>query len=402
MREISKASSASIPLNYPEIIASSLAKQSGERQQQFAIDENLSISNKRHYFNHHSSTTTSSKRSSRASDQDNSTTPATAVNSPDEAGSPAHIDEKFDALEEFINVSLTPVECTIVCPSELVDLLFGRELRLLSGQSGVQIFKEEYLPIQIDGDGLDTGSRVLEVSYPLSTANIPIFFLPTYFSDYMLAPIGTIDRVKSTLVDRGFEFSESANSYVAASPTVNYCFNFTPESRAKFNNYKIQPFVDQNTRLLLTGARSSSSTDEAVELAIVRTLVKHPKYFSVSMTSGQISFLVDYETSQEFPEHALLGSTTDFVIPITLDLRKLPEDITGVVSGVASQLLDHSFAYNEINDNNDITNNNDNTQNNRINISYLSTAKSGVVMVSEDNINVAFEAFVENDNNNAF
>lgn len=321
------------------------------RSSGFVIDENLSISKR----------AVTSKRSSRA--EDNSTAPP----SPNEPASPGQIDEKCDRLEEFINVSLTPVECTIVCPTELVDMLFGRQLHL----TGVQVLRDRYLAIQIDGDGLDTGSRVLGVSHPLSAARIPIFFLATYFSDYMLVPETAMGRVRAALAEKGFIFSESANSYVSTtyeSPSLDY-----PSSM--FDTHTTHPHVDSSERLLLTGARSA---DPLVTLAIVKTLVKQPKYFSVSNTSGELSFLVDYETSHEFPENALLGSTTDFVIPVTLDLRGLPEDVTGIVSGVASKLLQQS----------------DNT--NIINMSYLSTAKSGVVLIAEDNLKTAIDAFNDN------
>lgn len=316
------------------------------------IDENLSISKR----------ASVSKRSSRV--EDNSTAPP----SPNEPASPGQIDEKCDKLEEFINVSLTPVECTIVCPTDLVDMLFGRELARLK-TSSVQVLRDRYLAIQIDGDGLDSGSRVLEVSDPLSAAKIPIFFLATYFSDYMLVPEAAMDRVRTALAEKGFTFSESVNSYVSTfeSPLP---FQYT----SMFDTYNTHPHVDRFERLLLTGARMS---DPSITLAIIKTLVKHPKYFSVSITGGELSFLVDYETSREFPENALLGSTTDFVIPVTLDLRGLPEDITGIVSGVASKLLEQD----------------EKTENANINMSYLSTAKSGVVLIGEDNLKTAIDAF---------
>lgn len=330
----------------------------GKNGGRFVIDENLSISKR----------ASASKRSSRA--EDNSTAPP----SPNEPASPGRIDEKCDRLEEFINVSLTPVECTIVCPTELVDMLFGRELsktKAVSSSCGVQVLRDRYLAIQIDGDGLDTGSRVLEVSHPLSAAGIPIFFLATYFSDYMLVPEMAMDRVRTALAEKGFTFSESANSYVSPFDSPMPSFQYT----SMFDTYKTHPHVDSAERLLLTGARS---TDPLVTLAIVKTLVKEPKYFSVSITSGELSFLVDYETSREFPENALLGSTTDFVIPVTLDLRGLPEDITGIVSGVASKLLEQDQKT-------------ENT--NILNMSYLSTARSGVVLIGEDNLKTAIDAF---------
>jgi hypothetical protein len=122
------------------------------------------------------------------------------------------IDEKCEKLEEFYNVSFTPIECSVICATELVGMLFGKALAI--GRGAEQI-REEYVAIKVDSDGQDTGERVLEVSAPMTTASISIFFITTYFSDYVLVPVGARDKVVRALDARGFVFSDVANSYVS-------------------------------------------------------------------------------------------------------------------------------------------------------------------------------------------
>ena len=70
-------------------------------------------------------------------------------------------------------------------------------------------------------------------------------------------------------------------------------------------------------------------------------------------------------------DNALIGSKDDILIPISLDLEPLPLDATGIVCGVAGRLVGrHELAR-------------------AIEMSYLSTAKAGTVMVSQDDLEEA-------------
>lgn len=72
----------------------------------------------------------------------------------------------------------------------------------------------------------------------------------------------------------------------------------------------------------------------------------------------------------------LLGSKDDILIPITLDLRGLPLESTGIVCGVASRLVGGTTAGLE----------------GPVEMSYLSTARAGTVMVAEEEIERAIWA----------
>lgn len=321
------------------------------------------------------------------------------------------ISDQIDALQEFINISFTPVECSVICPTELVDLLFGKALdqaALSSASGGPKVLLGQYLAIQIDGDGANSGSRILDITAPLSSAGIPIFFIPTYFSDYVLVPSQAQSSVSTALESRGFVFSNTANSYVSASPSIHpmssdfkldqvvfeapdqsatplspYLASLGDQTFDRFLSNGVRPVIDVNTKLLLTGARtqgrsinrySSSSLHACLYLTIVEILIHPPDYFSVTVTGGsEVSFIINQDMVEAFPSELLLGSPTDFVIPISFDLSSLPEDSTGIVAGVASRLLKKSPGE-------------------LMQMSYLSTAKTGVVMIPVDDIDLAKDA----------
>lgn len=70
----------------------------------------------------------------------------------------------------FVNISITPVECSVVCSSALAKSLFEPIRDGLSDvlKSEVLIGNDEYVVVQVDGEGLDAGQRVLELTSPLA------------------------------------------------------------------------------------------------------------------------------------------------------------------------------------------------------------------------------------------
>jgi hypothetical protein len=74
----------------------------------------------------------------------------------------------------FVNISVTPVECSIVCSRSLANELFVPVLDLLDAASKaeVHITSEDFVVMQVDGEGLDAGQRVLELTSPLALAGM--------------------------------------------------------------------------------------------------------------------------------------------------------------------------------------------------------------------------------------
>jgi hypothetical protein len=76
---------------------------------------------------------------------------------------------------EFVNISITPVECSIVCSVESAETLFRPIIGTLDDnvRDKVVISEDEYVVIQVDGDdGNDAGQRVLDVTSPLALAGM--------------------------------------------------------------------------------------------------------------------------------------------------------------------------------------------------------------------------------------
>ena len=74
----------------------------------------------------------------------------------------------------FINISVTPIECSIVCSRKIANDLFVPALNLLDVKTReqVSITAEDYVVMQVDGEGLDAGQRVLELTSPLALAGM--------------------------------------------------------------------------------------------------------------------------------------------------------------------------------------------------------------------------------------
>lgn len=74
----------------------------------------------------------------------------------------------------FVNISITPVECSVVCSRRLANDLFAPVLSLLDlqSQNAIHITSEDFVVIQVDGEGLDAGQRVLDLTGPLAFAGV--------------------------------------------------------------------------------------------------------------------------------------------------------------------------------------------------------------------------------------
>lgn len=120
----------------------------------------------------------------------------------------------------------------------------------------------------------------------------------------------------------------------------------------------IIPRVDQTVQLVQCSAHHRDG-DEESSAAILRQaltttlLVDHPRFLSLTLTPADpaASILLEKRLLPRFTldpslysndedSSILLGSKGDILIPITLDLRDVPIDATGIVCGVAGRLAD--------------------------------------------------------------
>lgn len=77
-------------------------------------------------------------------------------------------------VEPFVNISITPIECSISCSRSLCEELFLPAIKALDAslREQVSISKDDYVVMQVDGEGLDAGQRVLELTSPLAMAGM--------------------------------------------------------------------------------------------------------------------------------------------------------------------------------------------------------------------------------------
>ncbi|KAF2125419.1 hypothetical protein P153DRAFT_300396 [Dothidotthia symphoricarpi CBS 119687] len=314
----------------------------------------------------------------------------------------------------FVNISVTPIECSVVCSRTLATDLFIPVLNLLDVQSRsqVNITSEDFVVMQVDGEGLDAGQRVLELTSPLALAGISIFFITTYFSDYILVPLRHRAQVIHALEEQGFQFEDQTSSYVnpynynrkhsSASSDIQSPSTPPPatiselqiRTFATLKRRNIVPTVYSGIRLVQcagrrdgangmsqNGNRNSmvSTADDALHLGLVKCLISppYPKFLSLTLTDTEpASLLLDHTLLPNFTQDILLGSKEDYLTPITLDLRNLPMESTGIVCGVAGRLTGGTIGQIE----------------SPVEMSYLSTARAGTVMVPEEELGRALNA----------
>jgi hypothetical protein len=139
------------------------------------------------------------------------------------------------------------------------------------------------------------------------------------------------------------------------------------------------------------GTAVARSAEDRLRLGLVKCLITlpQPSFLSLTLTDTEpASLLLEKNLLPLFDgDDVLLGSKDDYLIPITLDLRPMPLESTGIVCGVAGRLVGDSSSP-------------------KVggagllqgDMSYLSTAKAGTVMVGEDELDRAIEALraVEN------
>ncbi|KAL5594759.1 hypothetical protein BROUX41_001673 [Berkeleyomyces rouxiae] len=318
----------------------------------------------------------------------------------------------------FLNITVTPLECSIVCHYEWAKNVFVPVIDLLPKNCAEQvtISKDTYMVMSVISAGMDAASRVMELTSPLALAGIPIFFITTYYSDFICVPVKERHNVNSALFAHGFQLSsENGSSYVppgflgypsstssvhTASPvtdsppgtplpsTVDELVSRTFDLLRK---RAVVPYVESDLELVqcsgrdhemhnselrapthsLYGRRGSAprgwidTADTSLYTGIISTLVSHPRFCSVTLAQEDPPSLLLDRKLLPFFGNSLVGDFESTMVPIFLDLTNLPAEVTGIVCGVAGRLL-HEMKMESSSE-----------------LSYLSTAKAGSVILSE-------------------
>ena len=271
-----------------------------------------------------------------------------------------------------------------------------------------------------------------------------IFFITTYFSDFILVPARSRRVVTTTLEQRGFIFSQAADAFVSqlspsspfvphhtrnmssstssaeSGPPITPPAQSVPELQtrtfARLKKHNIQPSVDKSLRLILC----AGSTDPDPELArklqedllqvLLATTPSNPpqatarpetpatdqtldfstRFLSLTITATDaISVLLEHGLAERLGS-SLLGAKQeeDILIPITLDLRDLSMEATGIVCGVAGRLAKQEICEG--------TSPGTKTPQS-VDISFLSTARAGTVIVKASDAHRAVTALASAD-----
>ncbi|KAL8672733.1 MAG: hypothetical protein Q9168_002823 [Polycauliona sp. 1 TL-2023] len=310
----------------------------------------------------------------------------------------------------FLNISITPTECSIVCLKSLAEELFNTTALPTANSDDALVFSEDLVVMSVEGEGLEAGKRVLELTSPLALAGISLFFITTYFSDYIIVPAKSKGQVIRALEYRGFRFEKSAEAYVnpaahhgrnrSSTSSVGPLSPSTPppttidelqtRTFALLKRHGIMPKVDGDIRLLQCAGRRNDSdggpADEmALQVGLTKCLLYQPQFLSLTLTESEAaSLLLDRRLISNFePNNVLLGNQEDLLVPIMLDLRPLPLEATGIVCGVAGKLAGGPI---------------DGPLSSAIEMLYLSTARTGTVMVEEKNLGQAMDALRSEEN----
>ena len=265
--------------------------------------------------------------------------------------------------------------------------------------------------LSVTSAGLDAAGRVMELSSPLALAGIPIFFITTYYSDFILVPTKERDKVIQTLSLKGFHLSENQSSFVNPSaytygktPTRNPS---PPNTPPPFNVSELQsrtfellqkrnvtPFINEGLQLVQCSGREVSQlsdiymhrgsisrkssvtesdsqawiegVDPKLYTRMVSALVSQPRFLAITLAQDDPpSLLLDKDLLSIFGD-SLIGDTDAKLVPIFLDLVSLPFEVTGIVCGVAGRLV-QEMQMTESSE-----------------LCYLSTARASAVILPEE------------------
>ena len=300
-----------------------------------------------------------------------------------------HYDDNY-----FFHIAFTPIECTVICSSHLMQKLFAEPLQLCLQLKyyKVKLIEGSFLSLLIDNDGsFDNSSQILELTKPLSENDISLFFISSHFSNIVLIPYNLKEKVITILSKQNFEFSDISNSYIvnqidddnqsddADTSQEIEAVNIESKAFRLFRKTDIQPRINSNVNLLLTGARPGEVKNTILKTAKNISSGTIPEYFSITRTSiNEVSLILPKSPRRRslmgFSSKNIIGSIQDVIVPITVDLYKLPLDSTGIVAGLASRIIngvklaartDYPFEMN-----------------------YLSMAQSAIIMVPKENLSL--------------
>ncbi|KAI8633041.1 ACT domain-containing protein [Xylariaceae sp. FL1651] len=321
----------------------------------------------------------------------------------------------IDNRHAFLNISITPVECSVVCHSSWVKSVFEPVVSRLPRDAAklVTISKETYLVLSVISAGMDAGNRVMELTSPLALAGIPIFFITTYYSDFILVPRKRRATVVQALLARNFECIDDETAFVSptamshgrarsqgseppSTPPPSSVAELQKRTFDLLKKRNVVPYICDGLSLVQCSGRDVSqlidysshrlplsrqttgnghrtswldNVDTKLYTSLIAVLAGQPRFLSITLAlDDPPSLLLDKTLVNVFGD-SLVGDTEGDLMPIFLDLVDLPLEATGIVSGVAGKLVDEMRMV---------------ETGVSAELSYLSTARAGAVVLSNE------------------
>ncbi|KND93654.1 hypothetical protein TOPH_01593 [Tolypocladium ophioglossoides CBS 100239] len=317
-----------------------------------------------------------------------------------------------DNQHGFLNISVTPLECSVVCHSSWAKNVFEPVIRSLPKEQAktVSVFRDSYMVLAVISAGLDAAGRVMELSSPLALAGIPIFFITTYYSDFILVPSKERQNVIKALSDKGFELSENQSNFISSygygrknssshsvsppsTPPPSNAGELQTRTFDLFQKRSVSPYVHEGLQLVQCSGREISqladayghrmsvgrqtqsaedrqswieNVDAKLYNCIISALVSKPRFMSLTLAQDDPPSLLLDRTLLPIFGDSIVGDTDCNFVPIFLDLVNLPSEVTGIVCGVAGRLV-ADMQMTETSE-----------------LSYLSTARAGAVILTEE------------------
>ncbi|KAL6450265.1 hypothetical protein SBY92_002198 [Candida maltosa Xu316] len=295
-------------------------------------------------------------------------------------------EEEYDEEEDyFFHIAMTPDECTIICSQKLMKQYFQQPIDICKqlNYTDVELLPDRYLSLFVDCvDSGDNSLRILELTKPLSENNISLFFISSHFNDIVLIPYVLKKKVVNILMKKNFQFSDISKTYLPVATGDGMLSPMIDDNQAEtfklFKESNIHPLINKHVKLLLTGSRPGEVNNTILKSAkILSSTESIPKYFSITRTYfNEVSLILPKSSKKRntlgFDSKFIMGSVQDVIIPITIDFSKLPLDSTGIVAGLASKLITGK-------------------DQNLVELYYFSMAKSGVIMIPQENLQMVSE-----------
>lgn len=309
--------------------------------------------------------------------------------------SSSHHDSEEEQDDHFFHIAFTPTECTVICSTHKFDVLFNEALKTAHQleYNDVIVLDEPYLNLQVDSEGdFNNSARILELTRPLSEHKITLFFLSSHYTDIVLIPFRYKKQVMNILSNHKFQFSEVSRSYIAENmnlpePTEedNALRGFTAHDLESntlklFKEAGISSVINRKVKLLLTSARRGKTKRSILKAAQCIASNEVPTYFAITRISNTSVSLILPGSRRErarmgFDYKSIIGSSQETIIPITIDLTKLPLDSTGIVAGVASRLLTSMKSVPDV-------------ISSTFEMNYLSMARSAIILIPKENVKI--------------